>query len=79
MINLAFLNLVIGFSALVGLSKNGLIPIGLGIFQRDGRSSVTRRTGPAEFRSPAPPRKDGFEFPRHQWPRPEIKRQRPTR
>ena len=33
-IHFAFLILVIGFSALVGLSKNGLIPIGLGSIQR---------------------------------------------
>ena len=33
-INFVFLILVIGFSALVGLSKNGLIPIGLGLIQR---------------------------------------------
>jgi len=33
-VNFIFLVLVIGFSSLVGLSKNELIPIGLGIFQR---------------------------------------------
>ena len=33
-VNFVFLILVIGFSALVGLSKSGLIPIGFGIFQR---------------------------------------------
>lgn len=33
-INFVFLVLVIGFSALVGLSKNGLISIGLGLIQR---------------------------------------------
>ena len=33
-VNFVFLILVIGFSACVGLSKNNLIPIGLGIFQR---------------------------------------------
>jgi len=33
-INFAFLILVIGCSALVGLSKNGLIPLGLGLIQR---------------------------------------------
>lgn len=33
-IHFVFLLFVIGFSALVGLSKNGLIPIGLGLVQR---------------------------------------------
>ena len=33
-IHLVFFILVIGFSALVGLSKNGLIPIGFGLIQR---------------------------------------------